>query len=172
MPGSLQALTVRLTSRTCPHRGPTQPSRPAPGPADSGGNEPPDVTGPPHNEVIGFHLNTLRDRLLVPPCAISADLIGRLVASVGTQGRAVTGDLFAAAHFALRMANVRFCVLKVVRCSAGCLYTALHGHSRSRGLRTLFTDFPHSVDMHTWTNQIADTLERSWGRSTTSISCQ
>jgi len=39
----------------------------------------------------------------------SADLIGRLVASVGTQGRAVTGDLFVAAHFARRIANVRFC---------------------------------------------------------------
>ena len=43
---------------------------------------------------------------------------------------------------------------KVVRCSAGCLYTALHGHSRSRRLRTRFTDFPDSIDMHTWTNQI------------------
>ena len=41
---------------------------------------------------------------------------------------------------------------KVVRCSAGWLYTALHGHSRSRSLRTRFTDFPYSVDMHTWTN--------------------
>ena len=38
-------------------------------------------------------------------------LIGRLVASVGTQGRAVTGDLSAAKHFARRMANVRFCML-------------------------------------------------------------
>jgi len=38
---------------------------------------------------------------------------------------------------------------KVVRCSAGCLYTALHDHSRSRRLRMRFTDFPHSVDIHT-----------------------
>src|SRR6266568_4794906 len=45
---------------------------------------------------------------------------------------------------------------KVVRCAAGCLYTALHGHSRSGGLRTRFTDFPHSVDMDTWMNQIAE----------------
>jgi len=42
---------------------------------------------------------------------------------------------------------------KVVRCSAGCLYTALHGYSRSGRLRTRFTNFPHSVDMDTWTNQ-------------------
>jgi hypothetical protein len=44
---------------------------------------------------------------------------------------------------------------KVVHCFAGYLYTALHGHSRSRRLRTRFTDFTHSVDMHTWTNQLS-----------------
>ena len=43
---------------------------------------------------------------------------------------------------------------KVVRSSAGYLYAALHGHSRSIRLRTRFTDFPYSVDVHTWTNQI------------------
>ena len=34
-------------------------------------------------------------------------------------------------------------------------------HSRSGRLRTRFTDFPHSVDMHTWTNQIGR-MEAPW----------
>lgn len=60
---------------------------------------------------------------------------------------------------------------KVVHCFAGCLYTALHGHSQSRRLRTRFTDFTHSFDMHTGTNQIlpADS-ELGWSRDREAVS--
>src|ERR1039458_8605478 len=55
---------------------------------------------------------------------------------------------------------------KVVRSSAGCLYTDLHGHSRSGRLRMRFTDFPHGVDMRTWTNPAEyDRPVAAWGVS-------